>query len=96
MELPYPPLADAFWQDLAQSTWRRKKWRQTDPHPEAMVCCAFGTPIHRAGTYYLRPAYTDGKRWLSQQAYRVMCDKLGKAKTNRYSQAQNKAASPLG
>ena len=32
-------------------------------------CAAYGTPIHRAGTYYRRPAYTDGERWLCQQAH---------------------------
>ena len=30
--------------------------------------------MHRKGTYYLRPAYTDGKVWLCQQAYDEMIE----------------------
>lgn len=41
--------------------------------PPADACCvAYGLPIHRAGTYYVRPAYTDGQSWLSQQGYDEM------------------------
>jgi len=36
---------------------------------EDATCAAYQTPIHRTGTYYRRPAYTDGTVWLSQQAY---------------------------
>lgn len=74
-----PEHDDAFWEALAARPWRRVRWRRTrtpdvsDPArgapPEGAVCAAFGTPLHRRGTYYVRPAYTDGERWLSQQAY---------------------------
>lgn len=66
-----PPHDDAFWERLAQRPWRRVRWRARKGAPEA-VCLAYGTPLHRAGTYYLRPVYTDGAAWLSQQAYDEM------------------------
>ena len=62
----------AFWAELAQHTWHRRRWRRTDGTPASERCWAYGTPIHRVGTYYIRPAYTDGTRWLCQQAYREM------------------------
>ena len=62
-----PTLSDAAWADLASRRWRRTRWR-TGMGADA-ACAAYGTPIHRAGTYYRRPAYTDGALWLSQQAY---------------------------
>lgn len=58
---------DAVWADLAARRWRRTRWRRG--LGEAATCAAYGTPIHRAGTYYRRPAYTDGALWLSQQAH---------------------------
>ena len=67
-----PEHDESFWAGLAEADWRRVRWRRArspDAPPEGAVCAAFGTPIHRAGTYYVRPAYTDGVRWLSQQAY---------------------------
>ncbi len=70
-----PAHDDAFWEALAAHDWRRVRWRRSrtpDAPPEGAVCHAYGTPIHRAGTYYVRPAYTDGERWLSQQAYDEM------------------------
>jgi len=60
---------DAFWAALAERTWRRVKWRRTSGEPTTETCAVFGTPIHRRGTYYLRPAYTDGEIWISQRAY---------------------------
>ena len=62
-----PELDDAVWADLARRRWRRTRWR-ADLGEEA-VCAAYGTPIHRTGTYYRRPVYTDGTLWLSQQAH---------------------------
>lgn len=62
-----PQVDDAVWADLAARRWRRTRWRK-DLSPEA-TCAAYGTPIHRAGTYYRRPAYTDGALWLSQQGH---------------------------
>lgn len=62
-----PDRDDAFWQTLAARDWRR-----TRTAPANAVCLAFGTPIHRLGTYYRRPAYSDGAVWLSQQAYDTM------------------------
>ncbi|MDT0632455.1 hypothetical protein [Rubrivirga litoralis] len=70
-----PEHDDAFWAALAERPWRRVRWRRArtpDAPPEGARCVAFGTPIHRAGTYYVRPAYTDGEAWLSQQAYEAM------------------------
>lgn len=62
-----PDIDDAVWADLSQRRWRRTRWRKG--LAEHATCAAYGTPIHRAGTYYRRPAYTDGTLWLSQQAY---------------------------
>ncbi|MEM8599653.1 MAG: hypothetical protein AAGF99_07020 [Bacteroidota bacterium] len=59
-----PERDDAFWQALAARGWRRARTA-----PIEAVCHAYGIPIHRKGTYYRRPAYTDGAVWLSQQAY---------------------------
>lgn len=70
-----PEHDDAFWEALATRPWRRVRWRRArtpDAPPEGATCVAFGTPIHRAGTYYVRPAYTDGDAWLSQQGYDEM------------------------
>lgn len=70
-----PEHDDAFWADLAARPWRRVRWRKArspDAPPEGARCVAFDTPIHRAGTYYVRPAYTDGAVWLSQQGYDAM------------------------
>ena len=65
-----PEHSSEFWETLAQARWRRVRWRREAE--ETAVCVAFGTPIHRRGTYYVRPAYTDGQRWLSQQGYDAM------------------------
>lgn len=62
-----PPVSEAVWADLASRSWRRVRWRAG--LGEDAVCAAYGTPIHREGTYYRRPAYTDGAVWLSQQAH---------------------------
>ncbi|HLT45737.1 MAG TPA: hypothetical protein VK002_00790, partial [Rubricoccaceae bacterium] len=77
-----PEHDDAFWEALARRPWRRVKWRATADAPEA-VCVAFGTPIHRPGTYYLRPAYTDGEAWLSQQAYDEMIRRTRRRRASR-------------
>ena len=63
---------DAFWSALAGRTWRRAKWHRTDGSPSTERCAAYDTPLHRPGTYYLRPAYTDGEVWLCQRAYEEM------------------------
>jgi hypothetical protein len=62
----------AFWADLAGRRWRRVKGRDA-----AAVCAVFGTPLHRAGTYYLRPVYTDGVLWLSQRGYEALRRRAG-------------------
>jgi len=49
------------------------------------VCVAYGTPIHRAGTYYVRPAYTDGSDWLCQQAYDEMIRRTAGRRASRRS-----------
>lgn len=67
-----PDHDDAFWEALAARSWRRVRWRtarSTTAPPEGARCIAFDLPIHRTGTYYVRPAYTDGTDWLSQQGY---------------------------
>ena len=72
----------AFWADLARRRWRRVRWRAG--LSEAMpVCAALGTPIHRAGTYYRRPAYTDGALWLSQHGFDEMRRQTGADLTRR-------------
>lgn len=75
---------DAFWEALAQRRWRRVKWRREGG--ELTHCHAYGTPIHRPGTYYLRPAYTDGEVWLCQRAYEEMVRRTqGRRPSRRYS-----------
>lgn len=81
-----PDPGDAVWRDLAQARWRRVRWRR-GIGPDDAVCAAFGTPLHRAGTYYRRPVYTDGARWLSQQAYDEMVRRSG-ARASRQSGAR--------
>ena len=83
-----PEHDDAFWEALAARDWRRIRWRRSrspDAPPEGAVCVAYGTPIHRRGTYYVRPAYTDGTEWLSQQAYDVMIRKARGRRASRRS-----------
>lgn len=77
-------VSDEVWASLYESKWRRRKWRQ-EQSDEIATCCIYGTPIHREGTYYLRPAYTDGIRWLSAQAFRDWQKWMGKRADNRYS-----------
>jgi hypothetical protein len=78
-----PDHPDAFWQELARRHWRRVKWRRSSGEPSSERCLAYGTPIHRAGTYYLRPAYTDGSEWLCQHAYEEMVRRTGGASPSR-------------
>lgn len=63
---------DAFWADLAGARWRRVRLRKADA-----ICEVYGVPIHRAGSYYVRPAYTDGRRWLSDRGYAALRRRLG-------------------
>ena len=78
---------DAFWEALADRPWRRVKWRRSDGDPPNERCIAYDLPIHRKGTYYLRPAYTDGEAWLCQQAYDELVRRTaGHRPSRRYSQ----------
>ena len=82
-----PDHDDAYWEALAARSWRRVKWRHQDGEPPATTCVAYGTPLHRVGTYYLRPAYTDGQVWLCQQAYDEMIRRTrGGRASRRYGQ----------
>ncbi len=65
---------DAFWLALVERPWKRMKWHRTDGSPQSETCFAYGISLHRKGTYYLRPAYTDGELWLCQQAYDEMIE----------------------
>lgn len=83
-----PEHDDAFWEALAARDWRRVRWRRSrspNAPPEGAVCVAYGTPIHRQGTYYVRPAYTDGVDWLSQQAYDTMVRRTRGRRASRRS-----------
>ncbi len=83
-----PAHDDAFWDALAARDWRRVRWRQSrspEAPPEGARCLAYGRPIHRQGTYYVRPAYTDGADWLSQQAYDEMVRRTGRRRASRRS-----------
>ena len=83
-----PDRDDAFWQALAERPWRRVRWRRSrtpDAPAEGARCVAFGRPIHRAGTYYVRPAYTDGADWLSQQGYDEMVRRAHRRRASRRS-----------
>ena len=78
----------AFWADLAAREWRRVRWRVGVagvpgwPSGDAR-CVAFDLPLHRAGTYYRRPAYTDGAVWLSQPGHDEMTRRAGRAPSRR-------------
>lgn len=65
----FPVHDDAFWEDLGKRTWKRVHWRRSTGSEKIPACAVRGTPIHRKGTYYVRPAYTDGELWLSQQGF---------------------------
>lgn len=81
---------DAFWEALAERSWRRVKWRRSDGESPTERCVAYDRPIHRKGTYYLRPAYTDGEVWLCQQAYEEMIRRTeGRRPSRRYSRPRN-------
>ena len=54
-----------------------------DDVPAEAVCVAFGTPLHRAGTYYRRPVYTDGAVWLSQPAFDEVTRRAGRPLTRQ-------------
>lgn len=71
-----PEHDDAFWSELALRPWKRTRWHRTDGSPASETCVAYGTPLHRSGTYYNRPAYTDGTVWLSQQGYDDMIERV--------------------
>lgn len=79
----------AFWAALAARRWRRVRWRRSSPAsvapPPDARCIAFGLPIHRVGTYYVRPAYTDGDVWLSQQGYDEMVRQTAGRRASRRS-----------
>lgn len=79
-----PAHDDAFWEALAARAWRRVRWRRGEAPTDA-VCVAFGLPLHRAGTYYVRPAYTDGVDWLSQQGYDEMVHRTTGERASRRS-----------
>ena len=90
-----PEHDDAFWADLAARPWRRVRWRAglaealgVPTDDDEARCVAFGTPLHRAGTYYRRPVYTDGAVWLSQQGFDEMTRRTGGALT-RETQRRN-------
>ena len=84
-----PDPGDAVWADLAARAWHRARWRGGLPGapsnevPADARCAAFGTPLHRAGTYYRRPVYTDGAVWLSQPAFDEMQRRAGRPLTRR-------------
>ena len=80
---------DAVWDNLGRARWRRVRWRKGLGADDA-VCAAYGTPLHRDGTYYRRPVYTDGARWLSQQAYDELIRREG-ARATRQSGARPRA-----
>ena len=90
-----PEVSDTDWADLASARWRRVRWR-VGLGPEDAQCAAFGTPLHREGTYYRRPVYTDGSRWLSQQAYDEMRRRTAGERASRRSgeRAQEPPHSP--
>lgn len=78
---------DAFWEALAERTWHRAKWHRSDGTPSTERCAAYDTPLHRRGTYYLRPAYTDGEVWLCERAYAEMVRRTeGRRPSRRYSE----------
>lgn len=78
-----PAHDDAFWEALAAREWRRVRWRRGEASDA--TCVAFGLPIHRVGTYYVRPAYTDGAVWLSQQGYDEMVRRTAGHRASRRS-----------
>jgi hypothetical protein len=55
------------WDDLVGRSWRRVRLRDAEAR-----CAVFGTAIQPAAGYYVRPAYTDGVRWLSERGYAAL------------------------
>ncbi|MEM1054067.1 MAG: hypothetical protein AAGI52_00970 [Bacteroidota bacterium] len=84
MPTPRSEPSDEAWEDLARRRWRRRRWRKGEDGALA-VCAVFGTPLHRAGTYYVRSAYTDGDLWLSQQGYDALIRRTRGQRASRRS-----------
>lgn len=73
---------EELWARFARSVWRRKKWRQTGEAPGRCALCAL--PFHRAGTYYLRPVYTDGTHWICRACHHALVLRTGQTPVDRY------------
>ena len=58
------------------------------------TCAVFGTPLHRAGTYYRRPAYTDGELWLSQRGYDALIRRTRGGRASRRSRGDGAPPRP--
>lgn len=63
------------------------KWRSSKDGGSHCLNC--GLPIHRTGTYYVRPAYFDGTAWLCQRCYKTMRRHLGLGRDNRYGKRRD-------
>lgn len=74
----------ARWADLRAVRWRRKKWRPGSETSEDRRCVACGLVLHPAGSYYLRPAYWDGDRWMCVRCHHEMMHAEGQPSDNRY------------
>lgn len=65
-------------------TFRRTKWRRNEGEKNLARCMVCGLPIHRTGTYYVRPAYTDGIRWICSRDFRRLRRAFGESDSNSY------------
>ncbi len=72
------------WAELAKRKWLRRKWRSSGKTGAIASCMICVRPIHNKESYYVRPAYTDGKDWMCVRCYRDMRKAVGGDMSNKY------------
>ena len=72
------------WKLLSERRWLRKKWRSSGKTGGLSNCISCKRQIHNKESYYVRPAYTDGKDWMCVRCYRDMKKATGAEMSNKY------------
>jgi len=72
------------WKSLSERKWQRKKWRSSGKSGGLSNCVNCQRQIHNKESYYVRPAYTDGKDWMCVRCYRDMRKATGEKMSNKY------------
>lgn len=75
------------WAEIAEKTWIRRRWRSINTEQDHCFVCE--APFNRPDTYYVRPAYTDGSRWMCASCFDEMTDALGDGLDHRYGRRRN-------